>query len=93
MGAHKKKRTTEKYKNKPKKNIETEVNSDGSVNLTKKTDGSRCEKCGYLSSNKICKACVLLAGLEMNRPKVNIENNTAVEGSAKVMKTLEQLSF
>ncbi|KAJ9096184.1 nucleotidyltransferase [Naganishia cerealis] len=91
--AHKKKRTTEKYKNKPKKNIETEVNSDGSVNLTKKTDGSRCEKCGYLSSNKICKACVLLAGLEMNRPKVNIENNTAVEGSAKVMKTLEQLSF
>lgn len=91
--AQRKKKVTQKYKNKPKKSIETEVNADGSIVLPKKTEGGRCEKCGYLSSNKICKACVLLAGLEMNRPKVSIDSNTAVEGSAKVMKTLEQLSF
>ena len=29
-------------------------------------DGNRCEKCGYLSSNKKCKACILLEGLEAN---------------------------
>jgi cytoplasmic tRNA 2-thiolation protein 1 len=39
---------------------------------TKQTMG-RCENCGYLSSQKICKACVLLAGLNKNRPKISIE--------------------
>lgn len=97
--APKKKKHSEQYKN--KKSVpaatEQEINADGSVSLGKgKTefkDGNRCEKCGYLSSNKICKACVLLAGLEMNRAKVSIDNNTAVDGAAKLTKTLEQLSF
>lgn len=87
-----KKKKTVKYKNnKPK---EFEVNSNGSVNIKKEfKDGNRCEKCGYLSSNKICKACVLLAGLEMNRAKVSIDNDVSVDGAAKLTKTLEQLSF
>ncbi|CAK7902273.1 cytoplasmic tRNA 2-thiolation protein 1 [[Candida] anglica] len=92
--APKKKRPTQQYKNKKKVSDEQEINADGSVNLKREfKDGNRCEKCGYLSSNKICKACVLLAGLEMNRAKVSIENNDAVDGAAKVTKTLEQLSF
>ncbi|KAF2401029.1 adenine nucleotide alpha hydrolases-like protein [Trichodelitschia bisporula] len=32
----------------------------------------RCEKCGYLSSQSICKACMLLEGLNKSRPKVAI---------------------
>lgn len=90
----KKKKITPKYKNQKKVNDEVEVNADGSVSLNKEfKDGNRCEKCGYLSSNKICKACMLLAGLEMNRAKVSIENNASIDGAAKLSKTLEQLSF
>ena len=36
----------------------------------------RCERCGYMSSQAICKACVLLEGLNKARPKTAI----AVEG-------------
>ncbi|KAF1812340.1 adenine nucleotide alpha hydrolases-like protein [Eremomyces bilateralis CBS 781.70] len=31
-----------------------------------------CERCGYLSSQSICKACVLLEGLNKSRPKAEI---------------------
>jgi cytoplasmic tRNA 2-thiolation protein 1 len=31
-----------------------------------------CEKCGYMSSNKICKACILLEGLNKGKPKLAI---------------------
>lgn len=33
----------------------------------------QCKKCGYLSSQDICKACVLLEGLNKARPKNHIE--------------------
>ncbi len=33
----------------------------------------KCERCGYLSSQKICKACMLLEGLNKNRPRTTIE--------------------
>ena len=33
----------------------------------------QCERCGYLSSQKICKACMLLEGLNKSRPKTRIE--------------------
>ena len=33
----------------------------------------QCSKCGYLSSQGVCKACVLLEGLNKNRPKNQIE--------------------
>jgi cytoplasmic tRNA 2-thiolation protein 1 len=31
-----------------------------------------CERCGYMSSRKICKACVLVEGLERGLPKLGI---------------------
>ncbi|KAH0562649.1 nucleotidyltransferase [Trichoglossum hirsutum] len=33
----------------------------------------QCIRCGYLSSQEICKACMLLDGLNKNRPKTKIE--------------------
>lgn len=33
----------------------------------------QCERCGYLSSQRICKACVLLEGLNKARPRMEIE--------------------
>jgi cytoplasmic tRNA 2-thiolation protein 1 len=99
--APKKKKVTRKYKNVKEKVVngedpskESQVNPDGSVSLGREfKDGNRCEKCGYLTSNKVCKACVLLAGLELNRPKMGIDGNTAVDGAAKMGKMLEGLSF
>lgn len=32
----------------------------------------KCVRCGYLSSQAICKACMLLEGLNKNRPKMDI---------------------
>ncbi|KAH3685838.1 hypothetical protein WICPIJ_003197 [Wickerhamomyces pijperi] len=74
---------------------EMEVRSDGSVSLTSAgfVDGNTCEKCGYLSSNKICKACMLLEGLEANRAKLRLEGDQSFVGAAKLTRTLENLSF
>lgn len=69
---------------------ELEVNADGSVVVRKFVDGNKCEKCGYLSSNRICKACVLLGGLEASRAKMTIEGG---ETMAKVGRELERLTF
>lgn len=33
----------------------------------------QCERCGYLSSQAVCKACVLLEGLNKARPRTGIE--------------------
>ncbi|KAJ2557481.1 cytosolic thiouridylase subunit Ctu1, partial [Coemansia sp. RSA 1933] len=33
---------------------------------------AQCERCGYISSNTLCKACVLLEGLERGLPRLGI---------------------
>lgn len=40
----------------------------------------QCKRCGYLSSQEICKACVLLEGLNKNRPKNRIEVGVDEDG-------------
>ncbi|KAG9193789.1 cytoplasmic tRNA 2-thiolation protein 1 [Alternaria panax] len=40
---------------------------------TSKQVMGQCNKCGYLSSQEVCKACVLLEGLNKARPKNRIE--------------------
>jgi len=39
----------------------------------KKQVMGQCKNCGYLSSQEVCKACVLLEGLNKARPKNKIE--------------------
>lgn len=75
-----------------------EIQSDGSVVLKRPStstfvDGNKCERCGYLSSNKVCKACILLEGLEKNRAKMSLENDTSTAGAARLTRKLEHLSF
>lgn len=73
-----------------------EVRSDGTVSLgrpQKFVDGNTCERCGYLSSNKICKACILLEGLEKNRAKMTLEGDASAGGAARLTRELEQLTF
>jgi cytoplasmic tRNA 2-thiolation protein 1 len=45
----------------------------------------KCERCGYLSSQKICKACMLLEGLNKNRPKTTIEVGAEDEDSSTTL--------
>jgi cytoplasmic tRNA 2-thiolation protein 1 len=45
----------------------------------------KCESCGYLSSQKICKACMLLEGLNKNRPKTMIEVGVEDEESSTTL--------
>lgn len=58
----------------------------------KKQVMGQCKKCGYLSSQEICKACVLLEGLNKNRPKnhveVGYEQEKEVNGVAEAVKEL-----
>lgn len=60
--------------------------------IKKQTMGN-CERCGYMSSQRICKACMLLDGLNRNRPKTAIEVNISVEdeeGSTTLMRQMER---
>ena len=40
----------------------------------------QCENCGYISSQRICKACLLLEGLNQARPKTIIATTSVEEG-------------
>lgn len=64
-------------------NLETEITTKSvhgkkpkKVYTPKKTNKQvmgQCKRCGYLSSQEVCKACVLLEGLNKARPKNKIE--------------------
>ncbi|KAF2754880.1 PP-loop ATPase superfamily protein [Pseudovirgaria hyperparasitica] len=59
-------RTKGKPKSKPKKGAPTQAKK-----YQKQVMG-QCERCGYLSSQSVCKACTLLEGLNKARPKADI---------------------
>jgi cytoplasmic tRNA 2-thiolation protein 1 len=42
---------------------------------SKPINKQNCESCGFMTSNKICKACILLEGLNKSKPKVKLEMN------------------
>ncbi|KAJ1500975.1 nucleotidyltransferase [Coelomomyces lativittatus] len=46
--------------------------SSSCMSSQKSTHTSPCERCGYMSSQQICKACLLLEGLNKGLPKLGI---------------------
>ncbi|RDL39467.1 Cytoplasmic tRNA 2-thiolation protein 1 [Venustampulla echinocandica] len=60
--------------------------------LPRQTLGS-CKKCGYMSSQDICKACTLLEGLNKNRPKMQIEVDVEDEESSTLRRRMEGLAL
>jgi cytoplasmic tRNA 2-thiolation protein 1 len=60
--------------------------------LTRQTLGT-CKKCGYMSSQDICKACMLLEGLNKNRPKIEIEVDVKDEESSTLRRRMEGLAL
>ncbi|EEA21648.1 cytosolic thiouridylase subunit Ctu1 [Talaromyces marneffei ATCC 18224] len=54
----------------------------------------KCERCGYISSQKVCKACTLLDGLNKNRPKTSIEvGYEEEESSSTLMRQMESVQL
>ena len=56
----------------------------------------KCERCGYISSQKVCKACALLEGLNKNRPKTAIEVGVGMEdeeSSTTLMRQMEHVQL
>nr|XP_025882688.1 cytoplasmic tRNA 2-thiolation protein 1-like isoform X1 [Oryza sativa Japonica Group] len=47
---------------------------------TRMPEQGTCERCGYISSQKLCKACVLLDGLNRGLPKLGIGRTKGVAG-------------
>ncbi|KAI4188694.1 MAG: hypothetical protein L6R41_001970 [Letrouitia leprolyta] len=45
----------------------------------------KCGRCGYLSSQSVCKACMLLEGLNRNRPKTEIEVSVEEEENSPTL--------
>ena len=40
---------------------------------------SWCERCGHVSSQTVCKACVLLEGLNKGKPRLGLGKSSKVE--------------
>ncbi|KAF8540714.1 hypothetical protein BDD12DRAFT_564556 [Trichophaea hybrida] len=63
------------------------------VSKTKKQQLGSCRKCGYMSSQELCKACVILDDLNKNRPKIEIELDEEEEASSNVRRRMEALGL
>ena len=50
-----------------------------------------CEKCGYITSQRLCRACVLLESLNSGKPKVALRS-TIDSGAGETSTTAEQLA-
>jgi cytoplasmic tRNA 2-thiolation protein 1 len=60
--------------------------------LVRQTRGT-CQRCGYMSSQEICKACTLLEGLNKNRPKMEIEIDVEEEDSSTLRRRMEGIAL
>jgi cytoplasmic tRNA 2-thiolation protein 1 len=53
-----------------------------------------CRRCGYMSSQEFCKACVILSDLDKNRPKIEVElDDDEEDASSSVRRKLEALEL
>ncbi|KAK0664656.1 Cytoplasmic tRNA 2-thiolation protein 1 [Lasiodiplodia hormozganensis] len=53
----------------------------------------KCAKCGYISSQAVCKACTLLEGLNKNRPKTTIGVNAETNEEKPLQKAMRDASI
>jgi cytoplasmic tRNA 2-thiolation protein 1 len=50
----------------------------------------QCQRCGYISSQDVCKACMLLEGLNKNRPRIELgTEDDGEETGSNMMRQLE----
>lgn len=52
-----------------------------------------CTKCGFVSSQNICKACILLEGLNRGLPKLGIGKSSKVNKTLAALPNSKLLNF
>ncbi|GMM52201.1 Ncs6 protein [Starmerella bacillaris] len=72
------------------------IHSGKQFQLSKKSKARQvravqCSQCSYISSNTVCKACVLLNGLNASEPKLRLTEDEG--GAALPVRVLEKLQF
>ena len=85
-----------KKKNKPQQQRQAPSKKTKEGKELKVQTMGKCERCGYISSQKICKACSLLEGLNKNRPKTTIEVGVGPEdeeSSTTLMRQMERVQL
>ncbi|KAH6723968.1 hypothetical protein BKA61DRAFT_18986 [Leptodontidium sp. MPI-SDFR-AT-0119] len=75
-----------------KKENRSGVKQELGKKLTRQVLGT-CKNCGYMSSQDICKACMLLEGLNKNRPKMEIEIDVEDEESSTLRRKMEGIAL
>lgn len=76
-----------------KPRIHDKKKNPGRQKVVKQTMG-RCVQCGYISSQDVCKACMLLDGLNKARPTTTIELSAEEdEGSTTMMRHVAALEI
>eukprot|EP00760_Papus_ankaliazontas_P005020 PhM_4_TR1233/c0_g1_i1/m.76878/K14168/CTU1, NCS6; cytoplasmic tRNA 2-thiolation protein 1 len=63
--------------------------STGTMTTTTGPNLNRCDKCGYMTSQKVCRACVLLALLERSKARVTLQTNNT-DGSSSNNKRVRE---
>ncbi|KAH8666767.1 ATP-binding domain-containing protein [Xylariales sp. PMI_506] len=63
---------TNQAHNRPTKPQPMKESTSASLPIITKQKLGTCERCGYMSSQKLCQACMLLEGLNKNRPAIRI---------------------
>lgn len=56
---------------------------------TKLPTMANCTRCGYISSNELCKACLLLEGLNKGLPQLGIGHTTKIRRIHEAAQNLE----
>lgn len=52
-----------------------------------------CNKCGFVSSQAVCKACMLLEGLNRGLPKLGIGKSSKASKALASLANLKSLNF
>jgi len=47
----------------------------------------KCQRCGYISSQDVCKACILLEGLNKGMPTLGVSRTRTPKGKGNASKT------
>ncbi|KAL4785363.1 ERG2 and Sigma1 receptor like protein-domain-containing protein [Aspergillus varians] len=79
----------------PKKGTKNPNKSQKKATIKSQVLG-KCERCGYISSQRMCHACTLLEGLNKNRPKTAIEMEIDAEeeeSSTTLRRQMEQVQL
>jgi len=50
-----------------------------------------CSRCNYISSQELCKACVMLEGLNKGMPRLGVGKSCKVKGALKILDTNQNL--